>query len=236
MAWNIFYDGGTAETAPAVIQSALSAQKEGEGTTSFSATLASDATAGRTLLSFVGLRTSIFTGPVTGNNGNTHTQQDSQAFPAPYTTYSMRSYRAYGVSGGSAHSVSGSKSSGATEEVTTALIALDGGSIVDSGVALSAAAGAGATHTSPTVTTTGPALLVCIASGTGDVNATAPAQTWPGNWTVRQSVAYSSAQAPNGHVPLYLATREVSSAGDYSVDVQVTINEGLLFMIYAVQA
>jgi hypothetical protein len=143
VAWNIFYDGGTAETAPAVIQSALSAQKEGEGTTSFSATLASDATAGRTLLSFVGLRTSIFTGPVTGNNGNTHTQQDSQAFPAPYTTYSMRSYRAYGVSGGSAHSVSGSKSSGATEEVTTALIALDGGSIVDSGVALSAAAGAG---------------------------------------------------------------------------------------------
>ena len=54
--------------------------------------------------------------------------------------------------------------------------------------------------------------------------------------TVRESVAYSSAQAPNGHVPLYLATREVSSAGDYSVDVQVTINEGLLFMIYAVQA
>lgn len=220
--------------APEYVASALTVQKEGEGTTNFSATLASDATAGRTLLSFVGVRTAIFAGPVTGNNGNSHTLQDSQAFPSPWTAYSARSYRSYNVSGGSAHSVSGSKSSDATEELTIALLALDGGSIVDSATSTVAANGAGATLTSPTVTTTGPALLVAIACGTGDVNVTAPTQTWPGNWTVHQSVAYSSAQAPNGHIPMYLATRTVTSAGDYSVGVQVTINEGLLFMIYAV--
>ena len=225
----------TAPPGPAYIDSALVAQKETEGTTNFSAALASDATAGRTILSFIGLRTAIFTGPPTGNNGNSYTLLDSQAFPSPYTTYSVRSYRAYSVSGGSAHSVTGSKVSGAAEEVTMAFVALDGGTVVDSGVGLSAAAGAGATHTSPTVTTTGPAMLVCMASGTGDVNATAPTQTWPGDWTVQESVAYSSAQAPNGHVPMYLATKSVSAAGNYSVNVQVTIDEGLLFMIYVIQ-
>ena len=234
MAWSIVYDGGSAVAAPSVISSALSAQKEGSGTSGFSATLASDAAAGRTLLSFVGLWTSLFAGPVTGNNGNSHTQQDSQAFPSPFTSYSVRSYRSYSVSGGSAHSVSGTKSSNSTAEVTIGLLAISGGTIVDSATSTTSNNGAGASHTSPTVTTTGAALLVCVACGTGDVNATAPTQTWPGDWTVHESVAYSSAQAPSGHLPMYIATRQVSSAGDYSVNVQTTIDEGLLFMIYAV--
>lgn len=221
--------------APTVIQSALTAQKEGEGTTNFAATLASDATAGRTLLSWVALRTAIYAGPLTGNNGNSHTQQFAQDYPAPFTAYSMRGYRSYGVAGGSAHSVSGSKSSGATEEVTVALLALSGGTITQApSPVLRAAAGAGAVHQSPSVSVSGPALLVCVASGTGDVNAVAPTQVWPGDWSVLQSVAYSSAQAPNGHVPLYLGVKSVGP-GTHSVGVQVAIDEGLLMAIYAVQ-
>lgn len=222
-------------SAPTVIDSALTAQKEGEGTSSYSAALTSDGTAGRTLLSWVGVRTSLFAGPVTGNNGNTHTEQFSQAFPSPFTQYSLRGYRAYSVAGGSAHAVTGSKSSGTTEEATIALLALSGGTITQApSPVLRAAAGAGATHTSPEVTVSGNALLVAVACGDGDVNATAPAQTWPGTWTVHKSVAYNSTQAPNGHIPLYLATRSVGP-GTYSVGVQVAINEGLLMAIYAVQ-
>lgn len=33
---------------------------------------------------------------------------------------------------------------------------------------------------------------------------------------------------------MYIGTRTVNSAGDYNVGVQVTINEGVNFMIYAV--
>ena len=223
-------------SAPVVIQSALTAQKETEGTASYVATLASDATAGRTLLSWVGVRTALFTGPVTGNNGNSHLEQFAQAYPSPFTTYSMRGYRAYAVAGGSAHSVTGSKSSGTAEEATIALLALSGGTIVQApSPVLRAAAGAGATHTSPDVTVSGgSALLVCIASGDGNVNATAPTQTWPGTWTVERSVAFSSAQAPNGHIPLYVATRTIGP-GTYNVGVQVAIDEGLLMAIYALQ-
>lgn len=228
--------GPVPTVAPTVVQSALTPQKEGEGTAAFAATLASDAAAGRTLLALVGIRTSIFAGPAVANNGNTYTQHDSLAYPSPFDAYSMRLWRAYGVAGGSAHSASGTKSSGTTEEVTVALVSLSGGAITAGSPAMvvRTANGAGATHTSPSVSVNGAALLIAWASGTGDVNATAPTQTWPGDWTVLQSVSYSSAQAPNGHIPLYIAAKTVQ-AGTHSVGVQVTINEGLLMGIVALQ-
>ena len=49
-----------------------------------------------------------------------------------------------------------------------------------------------------------------------------------------QSVAYSSAQAPNGHIPLYVAYRAVA-AGSYTVGVTVAIDEGVTLAIYGVQ-
>ena len=223
-----------AVAAPTVLDSALTAQKEGEGTAGFSSTVGVG-TAGATLLSWVGIRTAIYAGPVTGNNSNTHTQQFSQAYPSPFTTYSLRGFRCYSAAGTSNHSVSGTKSAGNSEEVTIALLALSGGTIVDEDVSQQDNAGAGHTFTSGSVTVSGNALLVAVASGDGNVNATAPTQTWPGSWTVRQSVAFGSGDAPNGHVPLYVATRSVT-AGTYTVDVQVTIDEGLIIGLYAVQA
>jgi hypothetical protein len=77
--------------------------------------------------------------------------------------------------------------------------------------------------------------LIAVCSGDGNVNAVAPTQTWPGDWTVLDSVAFNSTDAPNGHVPLYVATKEVSGAGTYTVDVQVTIDEGVTLAIFAVQ-
>jgi hypothetical protein len=133
----------------------------------------------------------------------------------------------------SAHTVSGTRFTGTAEEVTLASVVLSGGLIVASSVVNRSAAGAGATLTSGTVTVDRPVLLVAVASGSGDVNATAPTQTWPVGWTVHQSVARSTATAPNGHVPLYIASKAVGP-GTHSVNVQMTINEGAIIALYAV--
>lgn len=222
--------------APTFISSALQAQKETEGTNGFAATAASGL-AGATLLSWVGIRTALFAGPVTGNNSNTHVQTFSQPYGNGFTNYSLKGFRCYTANGSSNHSVSGVK--GGTvgedaEEVTTALVVLSGGTIVDQNVVSRVNAGAGATLSSGSVTLTQAGILVAVCSGDGNVSATAPTQTWPGTWTVRESVAFNSAQAPNGHVPLYVGTREVA-AGTYSLDVQMTIDEGATFGLYAVQ-
>lgn len=210
------------------------ADNETEGVNSRTLTLAGIAGAGLLLLPFVALRTAIFAGPPTANNGNTYTQLVSQDYGPGFPAYSLRGYFDAAVAGGSDHAVTVTKSSGDTEEMTLAVLALSGGSIVSSSTVNRAANGAGATHTSGTVTATGPARLVAVGSGSGDVNATAPTQTWPGGWTQHQAVARSSAQAPNGHVPIYLMSREVG-AGTHSVDVQVTIDEGIVIALYAVQ-
>lgn len=222
------------DLAPNVLGSALLADNEGSGANSRTLAISGVSAAGATLLTWVALRTSIFAGPPTANNSNSYTQVFSQDYGPDFTQYSLRGYRAYSVTGGSDHDVTVTKSSGDTQEVTIASLAVSGGTIIDSEVVNRTAAGAGATHTSGTVTTTGPALLVAVGSGTGDVNSTPPTQTWPGSWTVHRSVARGSADAPNGHVPIYLATRVVG-AGDWSVGVQVTINEGIILALYAVQ-
>lgn len=224
-------------TAPTVLGSALVADNELSGVNSRTLTMTGITSAG-TLLSWVGILTASFAGPVVGNNGNTYTQYFSQDFgadtPDNFTAYTLRGYRAYTASGGSAHTFNVTKSSGDSGELTLAGLLLSGGTIASSSVVLRDRAGAGATHTSGSVTATAPALLVAVCSGRGDVNATAPTQTWPGGWTIHQSVARNSSAAPNGHVPLYVATKEVA-AGTYTVDVQVAINEGVLLSLAAVQ-
>jgi hypothetical protein len=217
-----------------VLGSALIADNENSGVNSRTLDIAGGA-AGVLLLTFVGIRTSIFAGPPTANNGNTYTQEFSQDFGPAFPQYSLRGYRVNAAAGGSSHTATVTKSSGDAEELTLAGIAISRGSIVSSSVVNRTAAGAGATHVSGNVTATGPALLVAVGSGSGDVNATAPTQTWPSEWTQHQAVARSIAQAPEGHVPLYLMTRAVG-VGTHNVEVQVAINEGIVLSLYAVQA
>ena len=232
MGWNIVYrDPDT----PAVLGSALVADNEGDGVASRVLTLSGVAAGGITLLSWVAIRTAIFAGPPTANNGNSYTQVFSEIYSPDFNQYSCRGYRAYEAAGGSNHTLTVTKSSGNTEELTSAILAVTTSEVFDSAVVVRNANGAGASHTSGVVTTTKGALLVAIGSGTGNVNVTAPTQTWPSEWTVLQSVARSEAQAPNGHIPFYLAVRQVATPGDYSVAVQTAINEGIMLALYAMQ-
>lgn len=221
--------------APWVLASDLVADNETAGVSPRTLTLAGQSGAGVLLLSWVALRTATFTGPPTANNGNTQAQEFSQDYGPGFPTYSIRGYRTANAAGGSAHAVTVTKDTGTAEEMTFALLAVSSGSVISSSVVSRTAAGAGATLTSGNVTVSNRnALLVAVGSGTGDVNATAPTQTWPAGWTIHQSVARNSAQAPNGHVPLYLATREVAP-GTHSVGVQMTINEGIVLALCVVQ-
>lgn len=224
-----------ATTAPDLLGSALTSQREGEGTANFSAAL-SVGTANVTLIGILGIRTALFGGPLTGNNGNTY--DSSALFNVPYGngfgTYSLRGWRAYGASGSSNHAVSGTKSGGNSEETTVAIVGLSGGQVRSSNALARVANGAGATHTSGSVSTDGPARLISITSGDGNVNATPPSQTYPGDWSVLHAYAEGTGTAPNGHIPLYIATKVVSIAGSYTVQVQTTLDEGLTMVLLAV--
>ena len=245
-AWKVNSDGKGWSTNPqgdknaggslSVLGHNLLADNEGSGVTTRSLSVVGISTTGALILSWVGVRTSIFAGPPTANNGNTCTQEQSQDYGPDFTQYTLRAYSTVAATGGSDHQVTVTKSSGAAEELTVAMIALSGGTIgTRKSVVNRSAAGAGHTHTSGTVTMTTAGILVAVGSGTGNVNATAPTQTWPGDWSVLRSVARSEAQAPQGHVPLYLAVKTVGSAGDYSVDVQTAINEGIVLSLFGVQ-
>lgn len=220
--------------APVYLASALVADNEDEGVLSRTLTLAGVTSTGLTLLAWASILTANFAGPPTLNNGNELTQVFSQDYGPTYTNWSQRGYQSYDVAGGSDHATTLTKDSGTLSELTFAFAAISGGTIVSSSVVNRLANGAGAVHTSDAVTATKPALLIATGSGTGDPNATAPTQTWPTEWQVRQSVARTSSQDASGHVPFYLATRTVG-AGSYTVQVQTTIDEGILLAVYAIQ-
>lgn len=245
-AWKVNSDGKGWSSSPqgdrnpggslSVLGSNLLADNEGSGVATRNLSITGISTSGALILSWVGVKTSLFAGPPTANNGNTCTQEQSQDYGPTFTQYTLRAYSTVAAAGGSDHQVTVTKSSGAAEELTVAMIALSGGTIgTRKSVVNRTAAGAGHTHTSGTVTMTTAGILVAVGSGTGDVNATAPTQVWPGDWEVLRSVARSEAQAAQGHVPLYLGVKAVASAGDYSVDVQTAINEGIVLSLFGVQ-
>lgn len=219
--------------APTVLGSELVADNEDEGVDVRTLTFAGLSAAGLTFLAWVGLLTANFTGPVAANNGNTYALELTETFAPLYTQYSLRSYSVEEGLGGSDHTATVDKDQGAIQELTFAAIALSHGTIVDSVSVNRTANGAGASHVSGDVTVSGPALLVAVASGTGDPNVTAPTQTWPVGWTIHESVARNSSQDASGHVPLYLATKAVD-AGTHNVTVQTTIDEGLIIQLFAV--
>lgn len=234
--WSTHPNGDKYSGSLSVLSTNLLADNEGQGVASRSLAVTGVSAAGALILSWVAVRTSIFAGPPTANNGNTATLEHSQDYGPDFTQYSLRAYSTVAAAGGADHQVTVTKSSGNTEELTVAMIALSGGTIgTRRSVVNRSAAGAGHTHTSGTVTMTAAGILVAVGSGTGDVNATPPTQTWPAGWTIHRSVARGSAEAAQGHVPLYLASKAVGAAGTYSVDVQVTINEGIVLSLFGVQ-
>lgn len=224
-----------------VVGSALTAQKETEGTASVTATL-SIGTAGVTLVCINALRTAIRSGP-TLNNGNTlGSALVTAAYTPNFGQYDLIIQALTAAAGTSNHAATVTKTGGTAEETTIALIALDKGSATANSVVRNAA-GAGATLTSASFTVpSGRARCIAVWSGTGDVNVTAPTATMvdSGSTTAAQwgspilSVAFGSAAAPNGHIPLFVWAADLA-AGTYTWAAQPVINEGAVMATVVVQ-
>lgn len=235
------YRSGIVPGGPSLGQRNLSYHLEGAGVTPITLSLGSTQAAGSSIVvAHFGRFTSL--GTPTDNKGNSfdngtpdYLEQSGYA-GGLWSGFGMSLFVDPVAAGGSAHSISVAKSGSAFEEAT--LIAIEGmnaGVMQDSSIVPRAAAGAGATLTSDTVTTTGPALLCGFWTGDGDVN-TDPQDVGPGpGWTLLEQIALESAQAPNGHIQAALLARVVSAAGTYSLQVVPQANQGGILGLVALQ-
>lgn len=231
-------DSSIVSSAPSLLEGVLVAQKETEGTANVVATLGIS-TASVLLVSIDAVRTALFAGPPTLNNSNTFGSAIvNEVYSPDFGQYSLRAYKLANANGGSAHSSTLTKSSSTAEEATKVLLAFSAAAdVIAQSAVVRNAAGAGATLTSAsfTVAAGGRARCLAIWSGTGNVNATPPTATMvnSSNTTAAQwgspiaSVAYGSASAPNGHIPLTLWVADLLP-GTYEWAAQPAINEGAI--------
>lgn len=213
MGWNIVYR--PLSTAPAIVGAALTGQKETEGTTNVVAAL-DIGTAGVHLICLDAVRTSIRTTP-TLNNGNSYGSiLTEQAYTPDFGQYDLEVRAKTSADGTSNHTSTMSKSGGATEEASHALLAVSGGTVVEaSSVVRNSQAGV-ATHTSASFDIGGSdnALVLAFFSGTGfSVGSTVQDATMVtggygdisgkvnGSAGVLKYV-HSGVSAPSGHIPL----------------------------------
>lgn len=228
--------------APSVLGSNVTAQKETEGTSTVVVTL-SLGTAGVTLVCINAVRTAIRSGPTLNNSNTLGSALVAPAYTPDFSQYDLVIQALASALGTSNHAATLTKSSATTEEATIALIAMSGGTAAATSVVRNAA-GAGATLTSASFTVSAGNRARCLAvwSGTGAVNATAPTATIvdTGTTTAAQwgspiiAIAYSEAQAPSGHIPLYVWTADLGP-GTYTWAAQPAINEGAVMATVVVR-
>lgn len=230
--------GGAASTIPTLVASIVTAQKEGQGTQDVVTTL-SVGTPGLALVSIDAVRTALFAGPPTLNNGNTFSGPIvTEAYTPGYPQYSLRVFKAAAVMGSAPHSSTMRKVNSFAEEATKALFAFSSGDVVAQSSVVRNPAGVNALLTSAPITITqGSARCLAIWSGSGDINPTAPTatNTDPSIWgTPIVSIAYSSATAPSGHIPLIVWTGELP-LGTHTWAARPAINEGAIMATVCVR-
>lgn len=151
--------------------------------------------------------------------------------------FGMSIFTKTAMTGGAGHTVSVAKSGAANEEATLIAVEVTGTTTIeDSSILAIAASGAGATLTSTSVTTAGPAFLVGFWSGDGVIS-TNPMDVDSGHvdWQVLAQVALEEAQAPNGHVQSALLGRYVGAAGTYTLQVKPRADQGAILGLVAVR-
>lgn len=228
--------------APALLDQAVTAQKETEGTATAVATLGLS-TAGVTLICIDAVRTAIRSGPALNNSNTLGSALVNEVYSPDFSQYSINVKALASASGGSNHAATLTKTSGTAEEATIALIAVASGSAAATSVVRNAA-GAGVTLTSASFTVAAGSRARCFAiwSGTGNVNVTAPTATIvdTGTTTAAQwgspiiAVAFGSGDAPNGHIPLRVWVADLGP-GTYTWAAQPAINEGAVMATVVVQ-
>lgn len=147
--------------------------------------------------------------------------------------FGPRVYANASVSGSGSYTVSVDKDNAfPLEEITVAVFeVLNGASFVQS-QGNAAAAGAGVGYSSPSITTTGPAVIFAAWSGDGDTGNNPKDVAVSGSgW----SLIESSFKSSTPYVQFAIAVREVSGAGTYSCTWTPTASQGAAMQMLAVQ-
>lgn len=162
----------------------------------------------------------------TDNKGNTYTMLGSvQSYAPKYPGSGEALFAASVAAGGGGHVVTTRMP--IFEEITLAVVEVkDGGVIeeVQSSVVL------GPPHTSPSVTTSGPATLVAIWAGDGSVANSA----FPNNDFTKIEEIFLPAGTP--YIQAAIATKDVQDAGDYNVTWTADPLQGAHLWLVAVQS
>lgn len=134
--------------------------------------------------------------------------------------------------GGGAHQVSITKTAHAATEISLVWIEVLRGAVIQAvSQGSAAAAGAGVPYSSPSIATTGRALLLALASGDGDAGTDDQTFTPSAGWTLFES----SFLPDTAYVPFAVAYREVGGSGSYSLNWTPTVNQGAAMMMLAIQ-
>jgi hypothetical protein len=169
----------------------------------------------------------------TDNKGNEFTLLLSSGYHAgAWKPFGMRMYAKTAAAGGPAHVVSMAKDT-ATDESTLVAIEVKGGATIrDKSVVARAAAGAGMPSASGSIVTTGPALLLALWGGDGDVDLTDQRATPEKGWTVIESRFLGR----TAYIQAALAWKRVDTAGPQACTWLPAQRQGAILAMVAIQA
>jgi hypothetical protein len=167
------------------------------------------------------------------NKGNAFTLLLSSGYHGgAWKPFGMRMYATMAAAGGPAHAVSMAKDT-ATDESTLIAIEVRGGATLrDKSVVTRAAAGPGAPSVSGSIVTTGPALLLALWGGDGDVDLTDQRATPEKGWTTIESRFLGR----TAYIQAALAWKRVDAAGPQACAWTPAQRQGAILAMAAIQA
>lgn len=246
LARSLSRSGSTVRAGPAgplILDSSLTGYIEANGTNTLTGvdTLATSAS-GVCLIGGWAMKTALFSS-IALNNSASYGAAIHNATFTDFNQYTLRAYSASGLAGGSAWQQTVTRGSGATEELSTFLIALASGSVVQTTAAQPAAAGAGNPVTSATFTVPAgnPGRVIAMWSGggfalDGTVQGADIVQPGGESWVLLENFEHNNVTAPDGHVPLRLWARTFPAGYSGTWQCIPWFNEGGQMVTFVVQA
>lgn len=205
--------------------------QEGPGTSPQTVSLTTRASGGSLIVVTLG-RVANYA-PPTDNKGNTLSLLRSSGYHGGlWSGYEMEVYGCASFAGGSSHATQFTKTNASEEGTLIVVEALRGATIQAHDIVTRAGAGDGVAYSSPSITTTGPALLVSCWSGDGGLDLDSQAAVPETGW---QSVESLNLPATS-YIQANCAVKYVPAAGTYSMTWAPVRSQGAIIFLGAIQA
>lgn len=218
--------------APSLGVHGLAGQLDGAGSSPCTVNIGTVQAAKSTVVMFQGGRTTE-PGTTSDNYSNGYSQLGSLIDFTAWPNFGWITWYDPAVSGGANFTLSRTKTVHANEEITIVGVEVKNGGVVSQATPIETASGA--TATSNTVTTQGPAVLIALHGGdtgvSGSRNAVPNAASIADGWSKIESYELTDA----AHVQVAIAVRTVPAAGTYSITWDHTPNERAILLLVAVE-